>query len=275
MTPGQLESLLHHPPRRGQIAPAMLVHLGDLLPRPRIEIARRRGRAASQSARASSQRAAPLLALGEAEQQPLPERASAGPRRAPSGSRRGSARGRSAPAAGRARPAPPARGRGPGARATASATQPVRAASERMSCRLCSNTRGSSSGPLAPQVLEVDGRDQGAGQIVVAREAERRAARRSPAGSRRGARSRGGARGPAGRRGRRSPGKRRRAENEARLEQRQVEAGPVVGDEAVEAPEASPRGAVSSAGSSSRSRMKNWRTSKSSPSKKPTPTRNA
>src|SRR5207245_10321341 len=44
VAPGQLESLLHHPPRGGEIPLAVLVHLGDLLPRAGIEVAGGAGR---------------------------------------------------------------------------------------------------------------------------------------------------------------------------------------------------------------------------------------
>ncbi len=171
MPPGERQGLLHHLPRRGEVAPAMLVDLGDLLPRSRVELAGRRGPPPPR-ARAPRPSAPGASRGGRAAAAAARARASAGRCRAPGGSRPDSASGSAAsqhPAeAGqrlrielgmrraRHRVRDPA-----GERGQREDVVPVVLEHPRQLVR-----------PLAPQVLEVHGGDQRARQVVVSQEAE-------------------------------------------------------------------------------------------------------
>ena len=144
--PGERERFLDHGPRRRDRAG------GARGPwRSPSTAAGRTERAAASGRRPPRARAPPPSAPGASRGG---RAAAAGARggarrgrcRAPGGSRPGCARGRALEHAAESRPARPGRTRPGAPRATASATQPVSAASERMSCRLCSNTRGSCLG---------------------------------------------------------------------------------------------------------------------------------
>ena len=93
------------------------------------------------------------------------------------------------------------------------------------------------AGPPSPKEVEVHARDQSAGEVVGAAEAEHVLLERPEPAVARAERSRARRAGVRRSRWKRSPGQRRRAEHEARLQQRQVEARSVVGDEAVEVSE--------------------------------------
>ena len=64
MPSGERQGLLHHLPRRREIAPPLVVDLGDLLPRPGVELAGRAGRRLPERARLVPAGQA-LLAMGE------------------------------------------------------------------------------------------------------------------------------------------------------------------------------------------------------------------